>query len=179
MVDDAIIAEANEISALLKQVGCSLASFSPGVRAIHRDPMYGDPAEIYFPDHGTWSLVKEWITELVWLRRVNWEQRQYLDGSDRARLDQVEAALHAVDDAVAQAQAAQAHREALRKRVLHLSAKHRGSEGNAAALLKSIAAWHRASGDSVVSEREADLLDSLSLEFEALILDLFDKQEDR
>jgi hypothetical protein len=157
--EDEIVQRAYAYEALLREVGLCLRSFDPGVRATDE---HGREVHL---NYSAWELAQEWIAELRDLRAHFLRLQTFLDADEQKRQALIELALKRQDRA-------EIRYGALRQRVTRMAEKHKGDHENAVALLRNIAGWHRASADTPVSDREADLLLILSDEFDRLLGDL-------
>jgi hypothetical protein len=154
-----IVQRANAYDALLREVGLCLRSFDPGVRATDERGR-----EVHL-NYDAWELAQDWIAELRDLRARFLRLQKFLDADEQGRQLLIEYAIRRQDRA-------EALYGAFRQRVERMAENYKGDHKNAVALLRNIAGWHRASADTPVSDREADLLLILSDEFDRLLGDL-------
>lgn len=149
--EEDVVHAMQRIERLLSSVGLQLHGYSPGVSAYDKE----SGNYIRF-EHAGWVWLEEILVRFV-------EMREFLREFDyyASRDEKEKAAI--IEDCVLRTRHAWASVDKLRN-LLASTLKVRGdAKGrDAVQLLRDVAQWHRASGDTAVCDHEADALDLLA-----------------
>ena len=165
--EETVVDAMARVEKLLGQVGLQLHGYSPGVSA------YTERGKSVRFDYDAWVWLEELLVRHVEMRDFLWRTEQFLDANDAKRVQLIQDA---------EVRAREAHVELSKLRHLLAGAlRVRGDEKGRSVvqILRDVAQWHRASGDSAVCESEAVALDLLADQLSGMGTDAAEKIDKR
>lgn len=165
--EKSVVQSMERVQRLLSSVGLKLHGLTPGASVSAYDKR-GNHMRF---EHAGWLWLEEMMVEFVEMREFLRETREYLASDDLEKVQRVQ-------DALLRAQEAEFETRKLRN-LLASTLRVRGDKKDRGAgdLLRDVAQWHRASGDTAVCDHEADALDLLADQLEGMKQDAADGRQ--